>query len=163
MLIYNNVEEGDIYMETLMIKKLLKVLKSNKDTKIYNYTVPDLWNCFNYDETKFTKTQSNELMVNPYDFFISVIKDYIMPNIKDGVSYKTSLSKATNKKTPKKNYRGGDWIKQSIVYSTMIRTSAAWDNDRSGLLEKENIYKMPETGSFVRMLAMLPLLKKNGS
>ncbi len=149
-------------METLMIKKLLKVLKSNKDTKIYNYTVPDLWNCFNYDETKFTKTQSNELMVNPYDFFISVIKDYIMPNIKDGVSYKTSLSKATNKKTPKKNYRGGDWIKQSIVYSTMIRTSAAWDNDRSGLLEKENIYKMPETGSFVRMLAMLPLLKKMG-
>jgi len=149
-------------METLMIEKLLNSLKSNKDKQIYNYTVPDLWNCFDYDESKFIKTQSNELMVNPYDFFTSVIEDYILPNKKDGLSYKSSLSEANNKKIPKRNYRGGDWIKQSVVYSTMIRTSAAWDNDRSGLVDKENIYNMPETGSFVRMLAMLPLLKKMG-
>lgn len=149
-------------METLMLEKLLESLKVNKDTQIYNYTVPDLWNCFDYDIAKFTKTQTNELMVNPYDFFASVINDFILSKKKDGVSYNHSLSKSTNKRIPKKNYRGGDWIKQSIVYSTMIRTSSAWDNDRSGLLDKENIYKMPETGSFVRMLAMLPLLKKMG-
>ena len=149
-------------MEPLMIEKLLKTLVSNKDNLIYNYTVPDLWNCFNYDESKFTKTLSNELMVNPYDFFASVISDYILPNKKDNVNYKTSLSKGKNKKIPITNYRGGDWIKQSVIYSTMIRSSAAWDNDRSGFLETDNIYHMPETGSFVRMLAMLPLLKKMG-
>ena len=67
-------------METLMIEKLLQSLNSNKDNQIYNYTVPDIWNCFDYDKSKFVKTQTNELMVNPYDFYASVIKDYILPN-----------------------------------------------------------------------------------
>ncbi len=149
-------------MNTLKIEKLLQTLQNNKDNQTYNYTVPDLWNCFGYAESKYKRTKTNELMVNPYDFYISVIKDYILPNKKDNIDYKISLSSGTNKKIPKTNYRGGDWIKQSVVYSTMIRTSAAWDNDRSGSLESSNIYQMPETGSFVKMLAMLPLLKKIG-
>lgn len=67
-------------MESLMIEKLLQSLKDNKNNKTYNCTVPDLWNCFGYDESKYIKTQTNELMVNPYDFYISIIKDYILPN-----------------------------------------------------------------------------------
>lgn len=149
-------------MNTLKIEKLLKTLQHNKDNQTYNYTIPDLWNCFNYDESKYKKIKSNELMVNPYDFYASVIKDYILPNKKEGINYKTSLSSGCNKEIPKTNYRGGDWIKQSVVYSTMIRTSTAWDNDRSGSLESSNIYKMSETGSFVKMLSLLPLLKKMG-
>ena len=101
-------------METLMIEKLLNSLKSNKDKQIYNYTVPDLWNCFDYDESKFIKTQSNELMVNPYDFFTSVIEDYILPNKKDGLSYKSSLSEANNKKIPKRTH----WCRWSNVHTT---------------------------------------------
>lgn len=149
-------------METLMLEKLLNTLNTNKDNNIYNYTVPDLWNCFNYDESKYTRLNSNELIVNPYDFFTSIIKDYILPNKKKNINYKTSISKGQPKILPKNNYRGGDWIKQSVVYSTMIRTSSAWDNDRSGSLEDKNIYNMSESGSFVRMLAILPLLKKMG-
>lgn len=87
--------------------------------------------------------------------FIFQLLKIIFYQIKlDNINYKLSLSCGTNKKLPKTNYRGGDWINQSVVYSTMIRTSAAWDNDRSGALETSNIYQMPETGSFVRMLAM---------
>lgn len=149
-------------MKTLMIEKLLETLLSNKDKQTYNYTVPDLWNCFNYEEKKYKKTPDNELIVNPYDFYSSIIKDYILPNKKDNIDYKISLSKGHNISLPKTKYRGGDWIKKSVVYSTMVRASAAWDNDRSGALETSNIYQMPETGSFVRMLAMLPLLKKIG-
>ncbi|MCD6482117.1 MAG: hypothetical protein J7K80_00075, partial [Candidatus Izimaplasma sp.] len=65
-------------MKQLMLEKLLKVLNTNKGHEIYNYTVPDLWNCFDYNPTKFIKTPSNELIVNPYDFYSSVIKDYIL-------------------------------------------------------------------------------------
>lgn len=144
-----------------MIEKLLKILQSNKDTQIYNYTIPDLWNCFDYDKSKFIKTPSNELIVNPYDFYSSVIKDFILPNKKENINYQDSLSKESTKKHPK-SYRGGDWIKESVVYSTMIRTSSAWDSDRSGYLEDSNIYHMAETGSFVKMLSLLPLLKKMG-
>ena len=145
-----------------MLEKLLQTLISNNKNHILNYSVPDLWNCFDYDPSKYTKLKSNELIVNPYDFYSSVIKDYILPNKKDNINYSLSLSLGTKKVIPKSNYRGGDWIKQSVVYSTMIRTSAAWDNDRSGHIDSSNIYHMPETGSFVRMLAILPLLKKMG-
>ena len=60
------------------------------------------------------------------------------------------------------NYLGGDWIKESVVYSMMIRTSTSWDHDRSGDLENENLYQLKDTGTFVKTLAILPLLKKMG-
>jgi len=148
-------------MKNLMLEKLLATLEKNKGTSVYNYTIPDLWNCFDYDKSKFVKTPTNELIVNPYEFYSSIIKDYILPNKKENLDYQDSLSKALNKKHPK-SYLGGDWIKQSVVYSTMIRTSSAWDSDRSGKLEEKNIYNMSETGSFVKMLSLLPLLKKMG-
>lgn len=42
----------------------------------------------------------------------------------------------------------------------MVRTSTSWDHDRSGDLESQNIYGLKETGTFVKSLALLPLLKK---
>lgn len=149
-------------MKILMLEKLLNTLESNKDNQIYNYTVPDLWNCFDYDLSKSVKTPTNELIVNPYDFYSSVIRDYILPKKDNQRDYNNSISISSGRKIPKNNYTGGDWIKESVVYSTAIRTSSAWDSDRSGKLEDENIYKMPETGSFVKMLSLLPLLKKMG-
>ena len=149
-------------MKHLMLEKLLLVLEQNKGKEVFNYTVPDLWNCFDYDKTKFIKTPNNELIVNPFDFYSSVIKDYILPNIQKDITYNQSISIGSNRKIPKTKYTGGDWIKESVVYSTMIRTSSAWDHDRSGTLDTENIYRMPETGSFVKMLSLLPLLKKMG-
>jgi glycosidase len=149
-------------MKTLLLEKLLTVLENEKDTTTYNYTVPDLWNCFDYDPQKMKRLSTNELLVDPYDFYASVIKDYILPKKDSDTDYHKSLSLGTNKKIPKTNYTGGDWIKESVVYSTMIRTSSAWDHDRSESLDQSNIYNMSETGSFVKMLSLLPLLKKMG-
>ena len=155
------MKEADI-MSNLILHKLLKALQEagNENQTIFNYTVPDLWNCFDYDKSKYIRTAKNELMVNPFDFYSSVIKDYILPESDSTINYQISLS--NNKIMPKKNYTGGDWIKESVCYSTMIRVSSAWDFDRSGKLEQENIYNMTETGSFVKMLSLLPLLKKMG-
>ncbi len=147
-------------MEHLTLHKLLKALTHHDDSTTYNYTIPDLWNCFDYDRAKFIKTPSGELMVDPHDFYAAVIRDYILPQAKASIDYNASI--ASRKPMKKTNYTGGDWIKESVVYSTMIRASAAWDHDRSGRLEPANIYDMPETGSFVKMLALLPLLKKMG-
>ncbi|WP_258877883.1 alpha-amylase family glycosyl hydrolase [Candidatus Xianfuyuplasma coldseepsis] len=147
-------------MATLKLEKLLQALQQTTDTTIYNYTVPDVWNCFDYNPDKLIEAPHNELMVDPYDFYASVIADYILPNKEDDKDYTNAISFGL--KRPKRNYSGGDWIKESVVYSTMIRTSAAWDHDRSGKLDLYNIYHMPETGTFVKMLALLPLLQKMG-
>lgn len=147
-------------MKNLTLSKLLTSLQSKQGSNIYNYTIPDLWNCFDYDEAKYIRTANNELMVDPFDFYASVIKDYILPKMNNNIDYKKSLS--SNCTMPDVDYVGGDWIRESVCYSTMIRVSTAWDSDRSGKLDKSNIYNMSETGSFVKMLSLLPLLKKMG-
>lgn len=149
-------------MKQSNLTKLLEVLSNNEDTHVYNYTVPDIWNCFDYNPDKIIGLKNHELLIEPYDFYASVIRDFILPEKNNNLDYTNSLSIATSRKLPKRNYTGGDWIKESVLYSTMIRASAAWDHDRSESLDISNIYHMPETGSFVKMLALLPLLKKMG-
>ena len=153
-----------------MAKKLLelkRVLENKaRSNQVFNYTVPDLWNCFGYKGDEQIKTQWGEIIVNPYKFYSEVINDFILPNKTGKKDYSRPLSKIKKvtlkqiKETP--GYTGGDWIKEASVYSTMIRTSAAWDHDRSGDLEDSNIYNLNDSGTFVKMLALLPLLKKMG-
>ena len=61
-----------------------------------------------------------------------------------------------------KSRNGGDWIKKSVVYSMMIRTSTSWDHDRNGYLDENNIYHLKETGTFIKTLMILPLLLEMG-
>ena len=144
-------------MSSSKLEKLYNLLTHANDKRVFNYTVPDLWNCFDYDKASFIKTPSNELMVNPYDFYASVIKQAILPKRKNSFNYGKSLSSLLQTKPT-----NGNWIKKAVMYSTLVRASAAWDHDRSGHLEEKNLYGMPETGSFVKMIALLPLLVKMG-
>lgn len=145
------------------LKRLLEILnKNNNKTNVFNYVVPDLWNAWGYDGEEVLRTSWGEMMVNPYNFYSRVIESYILPKAKDGIDYNQSLSQLNNSYKDEEGYLGGDWIKESVVYSMMIRTSTSWDHDRSGDLENSNIYGLKETGTFVKSLALLPLLKKMG-
>lgn len=147
-----------------MQNKLLK-LQSILEKKIslgsINYVVPDIWNAWDYEGEELRKMPSGELLVNPYRFYSSVIRQYILPKSNPKTDYSKSLSKIEKKKH-EKDYFGGDWVRNSVMYSTMIRTSAAWDHDRSFSLDLSNFDDVKETGTFVKMLALLPFLKKMG-
>ncbi len=143
-------------MTQLKLEKLQSILEKHKNDTVYNYTVPDLWNCFDYPEDKLIKTPTNELMVNPYEFYSYLIEHVFLPHKKPDIDPADAISKHTARHT------GGDWVKQSVMYSAFIRASSAWDHDRSGTLEDENIYHLKETGTFIKTLALLPLLKKMG-
>ena len=145
------------------LQKLLHVLKKHDHKNdVYNYAIPDLWNAWNYQGEEMVRTSWGELIVNPYNFYSEVIQSYILPQAKDDVNYNQSLSQIKQSYEAKPGYLGGDWIKDSVVYSMMVRTSTAWDHDRSGDLENHNLYDLNETGTFVKSLALLPLLKKMG-
>ncbi|MBN2696035.1 MAG: alpha-amylase, partial [Bacilli bacterium] len=143
------------------LAKLRKVLSGKIDQGCINYVVPDLWNAWDYDGEEMRKLPSNELLVNPYRFYCRVIEKFILPNKKPRKNYGESLSKIHNQSL-KEDELGGDWIRRSVLYSTMIRSSSAWDHDRSFSLDIANFDKMKETGTFVKMLALLPLIKKIG-
>ncbi len=139
-----------------ILEKLVSAIGKQNDLNTYNYSIPDLWNVWGYEGNEVVTTKNGELIVNPYSYYSELIK-YILSFKDKDVNYNQSLSKINNTEVTK-----GDWIKESVVYSTMIRTSASWDHDRTGELEDSNIYKLKETGTFVKTLSILPLLKKMG-
>ena len=143
------------------IEKLRNILLRKIGKGNINYAIPDLWNAWDYQGQEMKKLPSHELLVNPYRFFSSVIDQYILPNKLKNKDYLKSLSQVKGRKLSK-DEQGGDWVRKSILYSTMIRTSSAWDHDRSFSLDINNFDNLKETGTFVKMLALLPLLKKMG-
>jgi len=141
-----------------IVNGLAKQEQLNK--AIFNYVIPDLWDSADVKVDKIDVKNGN-LIVNPYQFFQTLIKDEFLVNNKK----KTDFSKPYYLGQPKNRIKGlknGDWIRQSFAYSMMIRSSASYDHDRSGRLEEFNLYNLKETGTFVKALAYLPLLKKMG-
>lgn len=146
-------------INTSALKKLLESLKNEAkkhENVIFNYAIPELWNIHNYNDSKTIHTPSGDVLVNPYNFLISLIENEILPNKKARINYSKSLA------TINKENNNGDWIKNAVAYSILPRASAAYDHDRSGNLELSNMYSLKETGTFVKALALLPLLKKMG-
>ncbi|HPJ24120.1 MAG TPA: alpha-amylase family glycosyl hydrolase, partial [Bacillota bacterium] len=148
-------------MAQTKLEKLARILKSKVDKGFINYAIPDLWNAWNYQGPEMRKIPSQELLVNPYRFYSQLIEEYILPNKDAKHNYNHSLSSIKNIQLNKDEV-GGDWVRSSVLYSMMIRTSSAWDHDRSFSLDLSNFNQIKETGTFVKTLALLPLLKKMG-
>ncbi|MCF7924595.1 MAG: alpha-amylase [Candidatus Izimaplasma sp.] len=143
-------------MEELKLIKLNNILKSQIDNGRINYVVPDLWNAWDYNGEELRKLPSNELLINPYRFYSKLIEEYLLPKSNPNINYDMSLSQI------KKENSNGDWLKKASIYSSLIRTSSAWDHDRSFSLDLNNFDNIKETGTFIKMLAYLPTLKKIG-
>ncbi len=143
------------------LEKLAKALQKKVNKGRINYTVPDLWNAWDYDGEELRRLPNNELLINPYRFYSKLILDYILPNKEKTLDYTQSLSSIKHKKISKDDI-GGDWIKEGVLYSTLIRSTSAWDHDRSNSLDLKNFNDLKETGTFVKTLALLPFLKKMG-
>lgn len=128
----------------LVSKALEKQEKHNRH--VFNYVIPTLWDTQDVLVGSKINVRNNHLIVNPYEYYQSLINQVFLKH--------SPLKKETN--------TNGDWIKNSFVYSMMIRASASYDHDRTGLLEDQNMYGLQETGSFIKALAYLPTLKKMG-
>lgn len=133
------------------IQKLYTVLKTTPQTPV-NYTIPDYWN---YIDHPGQKVQSHEVMVHPVAFFLDLLESVYLKEKKDATV-------ALSKRLKKRHTRPGDWLKYAAIYSSLPRTTAAWDADRSGALEDENIGGFKETGTLLKMLIVLPRLKAMG-
>lgn len=134
-----------------LLKKLKKILQEEKPHYPFNYTIPNLWNLFNHQS--ITKLKNGEELINPYDFLSDLIERVLLTN--NDTNERTSLSL-------KKGLSDKSWLKEAVIYSMMIRTSTSWDHDRNGYLDENNIYHLKETGTFIKTLMLLPLLKEMG-
>ena len=140
----------------LNLEKLYQILSKKTEQGHINYVVPDLWNAWEYQGDEIRRLPSQEFLVNPYKFYSRLIKDVYIEFADKRRNYLKSLSNINKEKS--KHH----WLLESVVYSTHIRTSASWDHDRSFSLDISNFNGMKETGTFIKMLAYLPTLKRMG-
>jgi len=117
------------------------------------YSVPDLWNCFGYKGQEKSVDEKGITLVNPYKFYFSCINDFIMPKKDITRDYNKSISQMLCNVNEKKEYLGGDWIIKKSVYAMDVRISTCWNHS-------SNEFK--DSGTFLKTIALLPLLKKMG-
>ena len=145
----------------LQLKEQLK--KKTVSRKKMHYTVPDMWNCFQYKGKDLLVREDGQLQVNPYKFYHAAIDYVLADGYQADVDYSQSITQIHgNDDQQQYGYMGGDWIRKSSIYSMHVRTSTSWDHNESGELESENEYGLKETGTFVKSIALLPLLKRMG-
>lgn len=137
------------------ITKVLQELEAqNKkhEKEVFNYVVPSLWNVCRYDGQV---TYDKGMVVNPYTFYYENTKEITKRKKEKEYLQPLSLMK-------KKSKKDGNWIKESFVYSMMIRTSGAFDHDRDGYVLQNNMYNIKESGTFLKCIQLIPYLKKMG-
>lgn len=142
-----------------VLLKLLNYLDKKRKNSSVKFFIPIIWNKWGYKKGR--ETNNGELIVNPYDYFYELINSYILPNMNDK-NYHLPYYNINQYQRNSSEYLGGDWIKESIVYSIMIRTSTSWDHDNNGDLEITNNEGIKEIGTFFKTLTLLPHLKKMG-
>ncbi len=134
----------------MSLKRFETYFASQKGRGPETYAVPDLFTRGLDIDAAFTR--EGDALVNPYEYFHALFKIAREKGVQSGAS----LSRA---KTIEK---GGDWLKESVIYSSLVRTSSAFDSDRSGFVERKNRDGHKETGSFIKMIALLPHLEAMG-
>ncbi len=139
------------------LRKIVEALEkqAKNSHELINYAIPDTWLSFDY-KGKHMKVHDGHVLVNPYRFYQSLIEDVFLK--KEGCELKSYYLDHN----VEKGLTNGDWIKKSSVYSMMVRTTGSYDHDRTGRLEDSNLYQLKDTGTFLKTLAYLPLLKRIG-
>ena len=107
--------------------------------KRHAYSLPALWSVAKGSAGKILK-------VNSYEYYSRAI-DVIL------------------RKKPEKIKKGagGSWTKNAVIYNMFVRSTAAFDHNQDGTLNQPvNADGWRETGSFLKVLAMLPYIKSLG-
>lgn len=116
-----------------LIKKNLKKLKTDKT----EYFIPALWK-------EKVDPEDGKINVDPFDFFLERIERI------------EEISKKIKIELPGKN-----WLDKAIVYNVFVRYLSAFDHDSDGKIDIDN-KGLRETGTFLKLIAMLPYLHSLG-
>ena len=135
-----------VVMKNKVMDRLISDLKQQwSDHKDVMVTIPRLWNKVN--NPLVHETFYGTIQVNPYQHLLYTI---------DALMDQTTSSLSTS--ILKKPGEGAQWIKDAVVYSTQIRSAAAYDLDQDGYISTTNIHGLNEAGTFIKMIWLLPHL-----
>jgi hypothetical protein len=122
------------------------------------YRVPALWQCWDYEAAR--PAGRGQVTVDPHHWLAACIERAILPQRGERNLAWRSLSLAEEPRTSRAKGRPGDWIGSATLYATLIRATTAWDHNADGRLTAAP--RWTETGTFLKTIALLPLLAKMG-
>ncbi|MCX8128671.1 MAG: alpha-amylase [Clostridia bacterium] len=117
---------------------------SNNLEQIYNFLdkreknsdllfwIPSIWNSIHFENIK--GKNAGEILVNPYEYISSTIRN-ILNNSENSQKTKNTT------------------MDDSVIYNSLVRYTTAWDYNHDNEIE---------SGTFLRLIALLPFLKELG-
>jgi starch synthase (maltosyl-transferring) len=127
-------------MKNLQI--VLKQLESRAIDIHEFYYIPSVWNTIGYSRYSEETTKRGQILVEPYDFIITCIKDYILSKVdaaEDDYLPAIGLQKGYELN-----------IAKNLIYSMFLRMYTAWDHFGNGRIC---------SGTFLKAIILLPRLK----
>ncbi|MBW7476904.1 alpha-amylase [Paenibacillus oenotherae] len=115
------------------LTKIVDFLSSNRSGRKETLWIPALWNVCGYGG--ILEEREGEIKVSAFDFLTEHLQ-YVQQQSSTAFDSRA----ATN-------------LDASIIYSSLVRYSTAWDYDHDGEIE---------SGTFLRMILLLPILKEMG-
>lgn len=112
------------------LQKVYDFIKNSAESSDESFWIPEIWNRVNY--AAIEEKENGEIKVRPYNFLASVIEHIIK---------KSSEIKPTV----------GLNLDDSVIYNSLVRYTAGWDYNHDSKIE---------SGTFLRLIILLPLLKE---
>ena len=134
----------------VILKETLELLKSKKGKM--DYSIPKEWLPDGYSGT--VKLRDRYIFVDPYEFGSSIIES-IAAKAEAGVDYSKSLGRIRNESD-------NLWIKSAIVYGSFVRSTTAYSHHDPEFFSDLHSQEYSESGTFLKMIYMLPYLSKMG-
>ncbi|MEJ5230108.1 MAG: alpha-amylase family glycosyl hydrolase [Pseudothermotoga sp.] len=123
-----------------------------KPRKKPDYCIPKNWFFEEYNgEARF---ESDKIFVEPSSYFESIVR-WILKKKKDHVQYNQSLSLQNG-------VEDRSWIRTAVIYSSLVRSTTAYNHKGFGRFEPGDILGYRESGTFLKMIALLPHLVRMG-
>jgi len=134
----------------MILNEIENYLKS-KITGHRNYVIPKLWvESHKQIYRDIVEEKDGKMFVDPYEFFSKSIS-YILEK-SENKDYNKSIGILNGENNP-------EWIKKSIIYGSLPRTTTAFNHKGFGTFEEIDILGFKESGTFLKMIPLLLYLK----
>lgn len=149
-----------------MLKEIYDYLKNKAKTSSGYYAIPYLWASQSVINAMMPSDRPvgddrKPLLVNPHKYYSRILSE-ILEQKKPGVHYERPFS-ALKEQAGRSAFTGErDWLQSRYMYGFFVRATTAYNHKGYWKFQGSQIGRYTEGGTFLKMIALLPYLKKIG-
>jgi len=149
-----------------MLREIYDYLKSKAKSSNGYYAIPYLWasqnviNAFPPGERPVSD-ERKPLIVNPYKYFSGILSE-ILDLKKPGIHYERPFSTLKEQTGHAGLPAERDWLQSRYMYGFFVRATTAYNHKGYWKFQGSQVGRYTEGGTFLKMIALLPYLKKIG-